>query len=309
MGGPAINKDKLRDNILVQNKPYTPDAIAMSANVSRSAAYMVIKELIGEGKVILDSKDGHKMFYATVSGAGQTQLRKGTNMSSLTPKERFSCVSDLVDMVQAGISPSLMITGIAGIGKTYLVKERFKANDKVEGDDYHFCCGYSTPMGLYKFLHDHSDSTIVFDDCDSVFKDDTSVNILKSALDSYEVRKVCWQSTKMPEDLEPEFDFTGQIIFISNMDSSRIDEAVKSRTILVDLQMSRKEICDYLWNLVEVIEPKMKLAEKKEVLTYLGEHCETFEQFNIRSFIKACRIRRTADMKKTDWKKMIMVLN
>ena len=93
MGGPAINKDKLRDNILVQNKPYTPDAIAMSANVSRSAAYMVIKELIGEGKVILDSKDGHKMFYATVSAGrppagistqAERESRKGTARNRYT---------------------------------------------------------------------------------------------------------------------------------------------------------------------------------------------------------------------------------
>jgi len=202
-----------------------------------------------------------------------------------------------------------MITGIAGIGKTHLVKERFKANDKVEGDDYHIVSGHSSPLGLYKFLHDHSDSTIVFDDCDSVFKDETSVNILKSALDSYEVRKVCWQSARMPEDLEPEFDFTGQIIFISNMDSSKIDEAVKSRTIVIDIQMSRKEICDYLWNLIGFIEPKMKMDDKKEVLTYLDERCESFEQFNLRSFIKSCRIYRTAKINNADWKKMIMVLN
>jgi len=309
MGGQRINKDKLRKDILVQNQPFTPENISLVAQVSPSAAYLMIREMVGEGQLRIDHKDGGRIFYATLSTQGKIQLSSGTNMSSLSPLERFEYVRHLVDMVQAGISPSLLITGIAGIGKTFLVKERFEINGKKEGMDYNFVQGHSSPMGLYKFLHDHRDQTTVFDDCDSVFGEQTSINILKSALDSYDVRKVCWLSTKMPEDVEPEFEFTGQIIFISNINSDRIDEAVQSRTMVIDLQLSRKEICEHLWNLIEEIEPKMKVGEKKEVLTYLGERCETFGQFNIRTFIKACRIRRVADLKKTDWKKMIMVLN
>ena len=304
-----IDKDMLRSNILVQSQPFTPSSISMAAQVSSASAYVMIKELVGEGKVILDHKDGKRMFYAVVSGAGQTQLRTGKSILSLTPAERFEYVSNLVDMVQSGVSPSLLITGVAGIGKTFLVKKRFEAANMKEGHDFHFVQGHSSPMGLYKFLHDHSDSMIVFDDCDSVFKDEIAINILKSALDSYDVRKVSWCSAKMPDDLEPEFDFTGQVIFISNMDSCRIDEAVKSRTIVIDLQMSRKEICEYLWNLIGVIEPKMRMNEKEEVLTYLDEKRDCFEQFNIRTFIKACRIRRTADLKRADWRKMILVVN
>ena len=109
--------------------------------------------------------------------------------------------------------------------------------------------------------------------------------------------------------MEPEFDFTGQIIFISNLNSDKIDDAVKSRTIVVDLQLSRREICEYLKTLIKVIEPKMEMGSKKEVLGYITENCETFDNFNIRSFIKACRIRRVADMKKTDWRKMIMAID
>ena len=198
MGGPAINKDKLRNDILSQPKSFTPENISMAAQVSRSAAYTMIRKLQGEGKVIIDSKDGGRMLYAVVSGNGQAQLRKGQSILSLSPAERFQHTENLIDMILNKISPSLMITGIAGIGKTYLVKERFKANNLKEGMDFHMVSGHSSPMGLYKFLHDHSDSMIVFDDCDSVFKDETSINILKSALDSYDVRKVCWCSARMP---------------------------------------------------------------------------------------------------------------
>lgn len=45
-------------------------------------------------------------------------------------------------------------------------------------------------MGLYMALFINRDKLIVFDDCDSVFGNIDSVNILKAALDSYDTRMV-----------------------------------------------------------------------------------------------------------------------
>jgi hypothetical protein len=305
-----LDKNALRNLIGSQTQPFTPDDIARSSSFSSSTAYLMIKEMIGSGNIILDHKDGRRMFYKVVGTGGMiTKLKAGTNIMSLTPAERFKYVADLTDMVIGGITPSLLVTGISGIGKTFLVKKQLEDNGKVEGEDFHFIQGHSTPMGLYRFLYEHQDATVVFDDCDSVFKEETAINILKSALDSYDVRKVSWCSGKLPEDLEGSFNFEGQIIFISNMDSSRIDEAVKSRTMVIDLQMSRAEICDHLGTIANVIEPKIDIKSKLEVLEYLREKMDHFEQLNIRTFIKACRIRKCAEKNKSDWKKMILVLN
>jgi len=317
MGGARIDKNALKLFLLSQTNTFTPDDISKRSNgkYSTATAYVMIKELVGSGNIIMDHKDGGRMYYAV---AGGKSFNKGDNANpaalvqnimSLSVADRFSCIHDLTEMVVEGISPSIMITGIAGIGKTHLVKSRLKAMGKVEGEDFHFISGHSAPMGLYRFLYEHQDSTIVFDDCDSIFETETSVNILKSALDSYDVRRVCWMSGRMPEDLEPQFDFEGQVIFISNLNASKIDEAVKSRTVVIDLQMSRKEICDHLQNLIKDIEPKMDLDKKEEVLDYMRERMDYFEQLNIRTFIKACRIRCFAERKDTDWKKTILVLS
>lgn len=303
-----VDKEAVRRAILAQNQPFTPDTIARMGVSTPSYAYNLIREMIGIGNVNIQHKDGRRIFYGVVNRQGQQAIQNNKGILGLAPAERFKYVGHCIDMVVDKVSPSLLVTGVAGIGKSYLVRQRLENGGLTEGDEWHLMGGHSSPMGLYKFLHDHCDSTIVFDDCDSVFKDETSINILKSALDSFAVRRVCWQSARMPEDLEPQFEFTGQIIFISNMDACQIDEAVKSRTIVIDLQMSRTEICEYLHELTPVIEPQMDMIEKNEVLKYLEDNCQAFENFNIRTFIKACRIRKSADKHGNDWKKMIMVV-
>jgi hypothetical protein len=201
-----------------------------------------------------------------------------------------------------------MVTGISGIGKTYTVKSRLKANGLREGHDYHFVSGHSSPLGLYRFLYEHRDSIIVFDDCDSIFEHQNAIDLLKASLDMYTTRTVHWQSSRMPDDLECEFDFEGQIIFVSNLDSSQIDNAVKSRTMVIDLQMSRKELCEYMKSIIHVIEPSMSEEYKLEVLAFLADNYESYDQFNLRTLVKTCKLRKRAAKRDIDWKKMSHVL-
>jgi len=263
--------------------------------------------MLNEGSVVVDHKIGKKKVYA-ISGLGSKDGVVKPNIALLTPLERFEHVGTIVDMVAHGISPSALITGVSGIGKTYLVRQRLESHGWKEGIDYLTIKGHSTPLGLYQVLHDHSDQVICFDDCDDIFNNDIAINILKSALDSYDVRKVSWQSSRMPEGYESDFIFNGQILFISNYTSDRIDDAIKSRTFVIDLQMSRKEICEYLWTLIHNIEKSMPLEDRKEVMTELEVRVDSFEQFNIRTFIKACRIYQTAKKNGKDWKKMLTVM-
>lgn len=305
-----INKDNVRRVIRNQgDKSFTPDDIAYESQVSSASAYLLIKELMDMGEVVLDHKDGRRMYYALKDKSGQAAAPSEHSILSLPVDDRFKYIAGIADMVIGGVSPSALITGIAGIGKTYLVRNRFELAGHKEGIDYHFVTGHSSPMGLYRFLYEHRDATIVFDDCDSVFKDAIAVNLLKSALDSYDVRKVNWVSERMPDDLEPEFNFEGSIIFISNLDESRIDEAVKSRTFVIDLQLTRKEIVEYMRSIVDVIEPDMTKQAKLEVIDYLDDVKDAFKQFNLRTFIKVARIRKGSAMTGIDWKKMALVLD
>lgn len=307
MGGARIDFNHVKKVVSAQPRTFTVEDIARESDISTVSAYKILKDLIAEGTIVQDHKIGRRIVYAVSSNGSKDGYVK-PNISQLPPAKRFEYVSSLVDMVAQGISPSILVTGLSGIGKTFLVRQRLHENGLKENEHYVQVMGHSSPMGLYKVLYEHSNQIIVFDDCDSVFKDDVSINILKSALDSYDKRRVSWQSTRMPDDMEPEFDFEGQIIFVSNLTSDRVDEAVKSRTFVIDLQMSRKEICQYLWTLIDNLEKDMSLEDKQNVLTVLEERCDSFEQFNIRTFIKACRVYKVAQNGNKDWKEMLSVL-
>ena len=324
----SVDRKEFLSNLITQEKPVSLNEISMLTGIQYATSILIVKEMIRNGNMFLTHQIGRSCYYSCTKptqpfykvsknpklakDAIQNKLvsvKSHNNMMSLSPSERFSSIADLTDMVINGISPSLLVSGLSGIGKSYIVRKRLEYHKKVEGQDFHIIKGKVSPMGLYRFLYEHQTATIVFDDADSVFDTETSVNILKSALDSYDVRRINWISERLPEDLEPQFDFGGQIIFISNMDASKLDSAVLSRTMVINLQMSRKEITGHLKNIIDVLEPKTPKKIKLEVLDFLDNISEDLDNYNIRTFIKACRVRQHADFNKKDWKKTFMVLN
>jgi len=130
--------------------------------------------------------------------------------------QKFNFLKNLTQMVINGITPSIVIVGSGGLGKTHTVKSTITESN-IDENDYTFIKGYSTARGLYNALYDNNGKIIIFDDCDSVLDDRVAVNILKSALDSYDSREISWLAKMAKSDEYPnKFEFTGRIIFISN---------------------------------------------------------------------------------------------
>lgn len=78
---------------------------------------------------------------------------------------------------------SVILTGAPGTGKTFTVmKTIIEEGQMEEGEDYVVIQGGTTTTKLYERLFVSYDKLIVFDDCDSMWKDAEAVNILKAAL-------------------------------------------------------------------------------------------------------------------------------
>lgn len=115
-------------------------------------------------------------------------------------KTRFSALEDIVLSTAMGINRSLIVSGAPGLGKSFTVEQVLEGL----GDDVTvtYIKGYTRPTGIYRALYEncHANAVIVFDDCDSVFSDDTSLNLLKAACDSSDVRRIHWGSETSMKD-------------------------------------------------------------------------------------------------------------
>ena len=190
-------------------------------------------------------------------------------MSTFSINERFNLLNDLAKMVVYDVTPSLIVTGEGGLGKTHEIKEVIDVT-ALQGCEYIFIKGYSTARGLYNTLYDNNDKLIVFDDCDSVLEDKVAVNILKSALDSYDNRTISWMAKMNKNDKYPQqFDFTGRIIFISNKSKDSIDGAILSRSLTVDLTMTPAEKIERMTTILPNILPQYDDEVKVEALKFL----------------------------------------
>lgn len=204
--------------------------------------------------------------------------------------QRFQFLNDLTTMVVNNTTPSLIVTGEGGLGKTHSVTETIKSNDLSE-DRYVFFKGYSTARGLYNTLYDNNDKLIIFDDCDSVLDDKVALNILKSALDSYETRTISWMAKMNKNDEYPQqFEFTGRIIFISNKSITDVNEAIRSRSLTVDLTMTPSDKIERMNAIIEDILPEYSLEFKKDALTFLSEVCNEVS-VNMRMLIMVTKMR------------------
>lgn len=235
--------------------------------------------------------------------------------------ERFGFVEKLVNMVASGVQPSAVITGEGGLGKTYTVTKTLEANGYKDISDladfqvgtiintrkcFTMVKGYSTAKGLYRTLFENNKSIIVFDDCDAVLKDPVALNLLKGALDSYGKRIISWNADMRDDDLPRSFNFEGRVIFISNMDQDRIDQAIRSRSMMIDLSMSATQKIDRMEYIAKSDEfmPEFELSHKMDALGLIREVANDAKEISLRTLISVTKIRASNQ----DWKEMATYL-
>lgn len=217
-----------------------------------------------------------------------------------TINQRFEFLSQLANMVISGETPSLIVTGEGGLGKTHAITQAIQASDLCS-DDYVFIKGYSTARGLYNALYDNNSRLIIYDDCDSILEDKVALNILKSALDSYEKRTISWAARMNRNDEYPQqFDFTGRIIFISNKSKESMNEALLTRSLTVDLTMTPDDKITRMSSILNSILPEYDMVAKTDALNFLNE-VKNEVSLNIRMLIMVTKMRAAYP---TNWRDM-----
>ena len=232
--------------------------------------------------------------------------------------ERFSFVENLVNMVASGVQASALITGQGGLGKSFtvlktLVEAGYRDISDIgaleEGSFFsrHNAFiqvkGYSTAKGLYRTLFENNGGIIVFDDCDAVLRDPVALNLLKGALDSYGKRIISWNADMRDEDLPRSFNFTGKVIFISNMSQDSIDQAIRSRSMMIDLSMTEDQKIDRMDFIVRSPDfmDDFKIDDKLAALSLIRELKNKAREISLRTLIQVTKIKASAGK---NWKSM-----
>jgi len=228
--------------------------------------------------------------------------------SRFTINERFGFVSDMVTMLAVGDQASVIVTGPGGLGKSFTVTqalrqsglqdvsltEDFEVGETMSKSAYRVIKGYSTPKGLYRTLYENRNGVIVFDDCDSVLKDPVSLNLLKGALDSYSRRIISWRADLRDDDLPTTFEFKGRVIFISNLSSNQIDQAIITRSMAVDLSMTPQQKIERMKFILDSDEfmPEYPRAMKLDALNLIDSLRDTVKEMSLRTLIQVTKIRK-----------------
>ena len=261
-----------------------------------------------------------------VEGFAKTEIAAAAQVQErFTINERFEFLEGFVKMVAKRTSPSLVVTGEGGLGKTYTVHDALKASGLVNASDissthtdadgntvdmigigtdssmsesesrkyYTVIKGYSTAKGLYKLLYENRNRIVVFDDCDSILRDPVALNLLKGALDSYEKRIISWSSAGFIDDgLPAQFEFKGGVIFISNMPVYKVDQAIRSRSICVDLSMNVEQKLERMKRIIQVESflPLIDMEVKETALEFLNEMKNVATEISFRTLIQVAKI-------------------
>lgn len=235
-------------------------------------------------------------------------------------RERFEVLDSMTKAAVWGKAPAIVVSGPAGLGKSFSVERIVKGFDP-EQQRSTFVKGYVRPTGLFRTLYNfrHKGNVIVFDDADSIFGDETSLNLLKAACDTADERFISYMVETNLKDEEDEkipktFQFEGTIVFITNYDFDHLIDAgnklaphlqaLISRTHYIDLMMKTRR--DYVVRIKQVLGAGMLKDkgftedEEGEIIAFIETNIDKLRELSLRMVLK---IASLMDINPTGWEK------
>jgi len=227
--------------------------------------------------------------------------------------DRFEILAEMTDLAVEGDVRALVVSGPAGLGKSYTVESKLESWDP-SGLNHSIVRGYVRAPGLYKLLYQHRSKgqVLVFDDADAIFFDDTALNLLKAACDTTDRRMISYITEgslideETAERLPKSFQFDGTVVFITNLDfDAMIDrghkiaphlQAMVSRSHYIDLAM--KTTRDYLIRIRQVVKQGLLMnvglddRGQDDVLQFIEANHAKLRELSLRMALKLGAIRR-----------------
>ena len=159
-------------------------------------------------------------------------------------RDRFDMLEEMTKATKKGDVRAMIVSGPPGVGKSFGVEKVLGKHDLIatlgeRAPKYEVVKGAMSAIGLYVklFKYADKDNVIVFDDCDSIFADELSLNILKAALDSKKTRRIHWNTDSFKlrnEGVPDSFEFKGSAIFITNLKFDKAKGKIKEHLMALE---------------------------------------------------------------------------
>lgn len=240
-------------------------------------------------------------------------------------RERFNILDEMTQMSIDGVVRGMVVTGPPGVGKSFGVEKVLEKNnlfDKLAGKRLRFGIekGAASAIGLYKLLYNYADTgnVLVLDDCDTVLYDETSLNLLKAALDSSAKRTLSWNTDSAllrREGIPDKFEFKGSVIFITNLKFDNVRgkikdhlDAIMSRCHYLDLTMDnmrekvlrcKQIVADGMLNSYQFTK-----EEEQEIMDFMLDNKNRMREVSLRMVTKIADLRKSQTGR---WKTMAEV--
>lgn len=282
---------------------------------------------IGGTKVIVTRGGTGDHYSGATPNDPVTKIDADGGLEKVAYKQQLIDLTGLIKLVVKGASNALFIAGRGGTGKTHTVEEVLHGLGLKDGDGYFKNVGSASAIGIYKMLYKNRKGVIVFDDSDGALDSQDGRNLIKGATDTKMVRKIAWNKdskdmfdpSAMPEDDDLDmdledgakipkwFEFTGKIIFISNLQIDKLDPdgALRTRALMVAINPTDAELFDQMESILPVIALDgtltLTLEERKEVMIELRKNPKNV---SLRKLVRGLNMRAAMGPGE-DWKRLV----
>jgi len=229
------------------------------------------------------------------------------------PKQ-LAAVRSAVKLLKSGATNAIFLGGRGGVGKTQQVEDVLASFGLEDGCGYVKIAGSASAAGVYRTLWENRDSLIFFDDSDKALLIDEARGFFKAAADTKKVRKVCaakggksyvaFEDINMTEGGEVDddrlprsFEFTGKVIFISNLGIDKLDPdgALRTRGWVQSVNPTNEEVYEYMEEICDkiVLDVDYPLThdQRMEVIAVLRTRNVQANTVNLRQLVKGLNYR------------------
>jgi hypothetical protein len=319
----------LNENVNEGNLDFLAEARGSSGDVG--AMFDDIVEMFGgsnfsKGKIYSKYKSAGIKLFDAIDGMYPNLLqKKGNSFAFAGKKADLAKIKDSKENILLSIGCTKATVSRGGAEKV------LASMGLRDGSGYFKNTGSTTAAGMYSLLFRYKNDIILFDDSDDAFKDQESRNLLKAATDTKKIRKLVWNKmgknvVDPEEDITDEemldqnlipryFEFTGKIVFITNLKMDKLDPdgALRTRAYIIDIDPTEEEIYDFMDKIVDKMELEegltLDLKERKKVVELLRKG-KSKQEPNLRKLsrglnMKAGAISAGVEVKDAELQRMI----